>query len=1082
MAIPLSSSQRVAVNSKPNHKEHNSLAKAFNSRILSGLGDCAWRIFYYAFSTFRGIRNPNMGAYPQEDEWFKFYGNIEPKMSHGKFSWPETPAGYPEGINVANPFAAWVFGNARRVRKPNGELDDTYTQDHGYWAELVRLGGLEILQPRDMPTEIYGDPNLAVVWADSERQRGCAAFIPAQKGFKEVQLLSLGVVAAARKHVRFITESPILGRYAPSYVPDANGKGGIFKKKYAVSDQIGQAMLYYISYFRGTEDVRARHNLTGFNTTEYGFDFETFFSRQFLLAPNYALPMFKYDENNAVKKDSFGNLQINYDSSGYPQLAPESVGLQWHYPLWESENEYYNEIETQTSKDDIGNDFVFWTDNSTSASAIFDTNPAPSVNLNRFCLSAIFIQSSDIAVKFEGEQFDMLAGLVIDMYLNGTLYETIPILLTYKYKVNARTGLVNRASVDASNQYYIYQFNKIHYFRYPVRGQVVFRIRATENIEKGTASVDNHGSFRLGLHIPSSESPKIAGIKEFRILIKFAHVLEMRPRVADAYVMMRIATTEGKGLEPGGMDPVGHFNSNDGKKVFENYIKYGVAYSLNHEIFGSNDAYLSANPVYESLRKFIISNIKMADRHALVDYEVDKDGNSVLYFQRFPLNMSKTGIDTFRGLGPSITPVGNRNMIGSPTEIFIPIVFGKKYIVLDSARVTIRGYVSYRSSESEYANYLHGDKFTGGNYYYISYFSGPTVGVYELDGIVSEDSVSSGDTASIIVDKKTQSAPGTITNEWSMFMSYNLYSPSRTSAWKTEMYGDIMGALNARCLTKSSVLENGAKTSKNVKLHLANVSSRQYDIPLVVTAPSAYNYIEGANSKQDGTVWTRDPKYPEKFGKSCPIYQKPYYISSVTRVNDYEPRNSIIKVVLKGRLANDRGATGTVSGNRKAWAEAVGNSAFEELDNMRFRTDESAVVHFLLERFIGQRCPREIIGDVASDNSRFWENYRPRGCCYPRFYFVKLIPYVSRNSVMYSDHYRQMEYYLRAMCNGFIDPNSQFSLEESKRILSGSDVGTVSVGGYDSGVGDYLFENLMNGFPQGSNGNQVTIPSNMTPG
>jgi len=54
----------------------------------------------------------------------------------------------------------------------------------------------------------------------------------------------------------------------------------------------------------------------------------------------------------------------------------------------------------------------------------------------------------------------------------------------------------------------------------------------------------------------------------------------MKPSAADAYVMMRVATTEGMGSDAGQMDPVGHFNCDAAKKVFSNYIRYGVAYSL----------------------------------------------------------------------------------------------------------------------------------------------------------------------------------------------------------------------------------------------------------------------------------------------------------------------------------------------------------------------------------------------------------------------------------------------------------------------------------------------------------------------
>jgi hypothetical protein len=78
---------KVTKNTKTLSEQHNALAEAFNSRILSGIGDCAWRIFYYAYSTFRGLRNPNGNDYPPQDEWFKFYAYMEPKSTYGRFGW-----------------------------------------------------------------------------------------------------------------------------------------------------------------------------------------------------------------------------------------------------------------------------------------------------------------------------------------------------------------------------------------------------------------------------------------------------------------------------------------------------------------------------------------------------------------------------------------------------------------------------------------------------------------------------------------------------------------------------------------------------------------------------------------------------------------------------------------------------------------------------------------------------------------------------------------------------------------------------------------------------------------------------------
>ena len=1066
-----SSSVKVQIGTAPNHNQHNSLAKAFNSRISSGLGDCAWRIFYYAYSTFRNLRNPVDTNYAPQDEWFKFYGYIEPKMSYNNFSWPEAPAGSPAGINVANPFMAWIFGNASRVREPNGTKDLTYDQIHGYWSETSRLDGLILKFPSGggvrMPENEYGSASLNIVWFDAERQRGCASFVPKFKYIrftpqkqpetliKEMKLLSVGVVAAARKHLRFAMESGSAGRYAPSFVPDVNGKGGIFRKKNAATDQIGQAIFSYLSYFRGTEDQRAKHNLNGKDVVSDGFNFEDFFSKQFLLAPNYALPIYERKPNGDFKTDDLGNFEIKYDDFGYPQLMPESPTFFWKYNISTIRNREYNQI--RTIDDGMSNLFSF---KSSKNDLQFDTSPVPTVDLNRFCLSAIMIQSSDFAGQQEGSQNFLINGLVIDMYLNNTLYETIPILSHFKYKVNRRTGLVNNANTSNVNQYYIYQFNKIHYFRYPVKGRVSFKVRATEG-----ASGNQHGFVRLGLAIEGSpegtdKKYAIKEIKDFRISIKFAHVLEMKPSAADAYVLLRIATADRREEKKGDMAVCGHFDSSASKKIFVNYQRFGIGYSLYGKDLGVAEVHVSANPVYESLRKFVSSHIKMADRATLVDYAVE-NGVSVLYFRRFAYGMKKTGIDIFRGLGPSITPVGDRNIRGSKTEVFIPIMSGKEYIVLSTGG---KGAVRYMG-----ASLNVGTKFRGANCHYVSY-APPGVGVYEIEGIIHAGAISHSVQKPIIVNKIAQTSPGTISNEWSMFMSYNLYHWADSSAWKPDMYGDIMGALNARCLTNSSALSNSGLdrastgTSKNVKLHLANVNSaRQYDVPLVVEAPSAYNYIEGANASTNHKTLLE----AEDFAKSCPIYKKPYRVASVKRCVDDEAECNVVKVTLDGRLSGEFALEGRVSLHLE--------KCFKLLQKEKSRSDENAVVAYLCHRLYKKQCKREVIGDVSFDNQGFWKAHGPWGCCYPRFYFVKLIPLVSAGSVMYSDHYRQMEYYLRAMCNGFTNPNTQMSSGAVEKMIKDGDAGSENVGGYDSEIGDYLFEHLMMQTSNNSGANRMPI-------
>lgn len=1053
----VSNAVKVAKNTKPLAASHNALAKAFNSRILSGMGDCAWRIYYYAYSTFRALRNPDGTNYPAQDEWFKFYAYLEPKAMFGKFGWPEAPAGEAQGPNVANPFMAWLFGNNSRVKKANGIVDETKERIHGYWSEPIRLGGIEIDLPQTFDegpiTKSSGHPRLSQIWYDSQYQRGCCAFVQDYKYLngnnqiakKELQLLSLGVVGAARRHLKYVMETASMGRYAPSFVPDVNGKGGIFRKKNAVRDQIDQAMFYYLSFFRGVEDQRAKHNKISPTVTDTGFNFEIFFSKQFLLAPNYAVPKYELDQNGKPFIDPLGNKKIKYDNIGYPELFPETTSFLLSLPLKDGNS--YNKIITPTNPSQLKPNSDPFTFKGSGNITAFNTNPQGSQD--RFCLAALFIQTSDIAAETESDSALLLDGMVIDIYVNDKFYTSIPIGQESRYKINIRTGTVNN-NKSSDNRYQLYQFNKIFYFEYPLKGQIGFRLRCSKF----------NGSLNIGKKVTQNNSGGTTtySLGQFSIFLNFAHVFQMKPSVADAYTVMRVATTEGAGRDAGQMDPVGHFNGDMCKKVFDNYYKFGVAYTLRKDArLYQNDSYVSANPVYESIRKFISSNIKMADRVTLVDYEINS-GKSVLYFLRYAYGMKNTGVDIFRGLGPSVTQVGNRAMVGSNIEQFIPIVKGKRYIVLDIGGDKTN-YVLYKNSTTSVVKYSHGQILTGSDFYYVSSYSSPTVGVYELDGITSENFISSSPKLKIKPDgKNEQYSNGNISNEWSMFMSYNLYHWSNSSYWKPEMYGDVMGALNARCLTSSDALENNRATSRNIKLHLANVTSRPLDIPLIVEGPSGYSYIENANTDLSKTG-NSDPNYIKNFTASCKIYKAPYKILSATRVNQYDPSCEIIKITLDTRLTppNINGSPATFSGKVSENLSDYINKA----NSFEFRTDESAVIDYILHVLTKRSCPRGVVGDVALDNNRFWSKQRPFGCCYPRFYFVKLIPLVSSETVMYSDHYMQMEYYLRAMCNGFVNKSSELSPSEIQGIISSGLTSINTPGGYDSAVGDYLFEDLM---------------------
>jgi hypothetical protein len=108
------------------------------------------------------------------------------------------------------------------------------------------------------------------------------------------------------------------------------------------------------------------------------------------------------------------------------------------------------------------------------------------------------------------------------------------------------------------------------------------------------------------------------------------------------------------------------------------------------------------------------------------------------------------------------------------------------------------------------------------------------------------------------------------------------------------------------------------------------------------------------------------------------------------------------------------------------------------------RSDENAVVEYLLykgaiswsykernglvpiegklnrAKSYGYHCHRMMIGDYGASSNIHEMPGRPFGACFPRFYFLKLIPFVASGAMLDSEPYAQMDFYLRAMAGSFV--------------------------------------------------------------
>lgn len=191
MAISFPLVSTVAAGDRVTARNLSQLSGAINARILSGLGDGAWRIVMYWLNAFRQIRNPDATEtlWPSQAEFFTSYQGIGPD-----FTWPDAPAGEYEGINVNSLAGGYVFGNTV------GNFADEATR--------LSIDGV--------PVETVGSASAA--WELGKRQRGAADPITGAVGSPA---FAASVSHSSQTRGQFSNSGNSYGGFFP--IPDAAG-------------------------------------------------------------------------------------------------------------------------------------------------------------------------------------------------------------------------------------------------------------------------------------------------------------------------------------------------------------------------------------------------------------------------------------------------------------------------------------------------------------------------------------------------------------------------------------------------------------------------------------------------------------------------------------------------------------------------------------------------------------------------------------------------------------------------------------------------------------------------------------------
>lgn len=340
--MPLSYTQApvVAVGSPIVSHQYNKLADAFNDRLKQGVGDPTWRLFWYSHSLIRGMRNPDSSGnlYPAEDEVWKFYAHVKHDLG---INWPVAAAGTTEGINVANPMGAFVFGLEPNLYDEPGRMNYDGAENTGIDLDPIpttpldfwNLGKTQRGVTNSDRTDLGSANALVAAQSHGPIQYGAASFFlksyggylssPSLDGSTplcaddfNLDLRPVFRNIAEAKDCNYLTcpedsqssdadcpgvEKPIRGwaQGFTSYVilhwdgtittlPISDFFEGPYTDNAFLrregSEQLQQTLNKFVSEFRGAE---AQRDNSDYNVKETGFDFQRFLTGQYFLAPAY---------------------------------------------------------------------------------------------------------------------------------------------------------------------------------------------------------------------------------------------------------------------------------------------------------------------------------------------------------------------------------------------------------------------------------------------------------------------------------------------------------------------------------------------------------------------------------------------------------------------------------------------------------------------------------------------------------------------------------------------------------------------------------------------------------------------------
>jgi hypothetical protein len=615
----------VEVGEQPTSSQMAAQAAAVNDRMLSGIGDWAWRVSYYLVNLWRQLRNPDASGYlfPSQLEYWDIYGAIDPDKTG--LVWPVADAGEPEGANLACTGMALVKGNL-------GSVVD----------EESRYDGLPLLWNTQPPQ------TLEQYWELSKYQRGG---IDADAG---VTAWPAGDAAQAWMRIVSAYWSPhgkSYGGYLPT--PDVATTAAATPGECGDDADTGQYILNWQRFFTALRtDVDIPSHSGSLSTNGDGYPVITY-------AGGCPCWTTHHDAGHVVgifRTGTSYKVAVSNTASDCEDITIDSLPVQdWiegpydnYGELQHTNGEHLNRIVAAMAADFRGSADQRIRDTFKIQSIAFDAQKfftrqyalAPARGTLSPDQTAIDVQYPSCRITGTTQHE---SGTEAKWTTGGTTYAIADGFVAAAVFVKAKE-LETAATVqvmDGSTQLYSTSLTPDD------------DGNATALLWFSNAAQRSELKVRIGNQVRFSSA---AG----EIRCEFAELEDRKPDHWDAAMILRLAAAgNGRQVDGRGID------TETSKAIGDNFMRYGC-------IVGSwpisSGPEVNRNPLYDVARRLTNKCLHILPRRNFVAYEV-ADGKSILYYKRYAYGLKNSRVDLLAGIAPPPDAIASGSL--QPGETYI---------------------------------------------------------------------------------------------------------------------------------------------------------------------------------------------------------------------------------------------------------------------------------------------------------------------------------------------------------------------------------------------------------------------------